>query len=93
MNKSLDRQIEVYEEMIGFLEAEHFAKWVVIHDEQFIGAFEEIEEAARVAYGKFGYGPYLIRQVGAPPMRLRPLLPPMRFMQTVRFGPDPGDPA
>lgn len=70
MNTSLDRQIEVYEGMLESLQAKHYAKWVVIHGEQFIGAFDRIEDAARVASSKFGEDPYLLRQVGAPPAKL-----------------------
>ncbi len=64
----LDRQIAAYEGMQEKLESEHFAKWVVFHDEQFIGAYQEIDDAAREAHRRFGDDPYLIRQVGAPPI-------------------------
>ena len=69
MDTSLDRQIEVYEGMAESLEAKHLARWVVIHGEQFIGAFDRIEDAGRAASSRFGKDPYLLRQVGAPPAK------------------------
>ena len=57
MNTSIDRQIEVYEGMAESLEAKHLARWVVIHGEQFIGAFDRIEDAGRVASCRFGKEP------------------------------------
>ena len=64
----LDRQMAAYDGMQEQLEAEHFAKWVVFHDERFVGAYQEVDDAAREAHRLFGQDPYLIRQVGAPPI-------------------------
>lgn len=63
----LRREIDAYERIQDHLEANHFRKWVVVHDEEFIGAYESFEDAAIDAAKRFGRGPYLIRQVAAPP--------------------------
>lgn len=64
---ALQREIDAYERMQDHLETEHFRKWVVIHNEEFIGSYESFEDAAYDAIRCFGRGPYLIRQVAAPP--------------------------
>ena len=67
---TLSTQIAAYEEMRDVLEVDHFGKWVVFYDEYLIDTYESSEEAAVDAVRRFGRGPYLIRQVGAPPVRL-----------------------
>ena len=67
---TLSSQIVAYEEMRDVLEVDHFGKWVVFYDEDLIDTYESSEEAAVDAVRRFGRGPYLIRQVGAPPVRL-----------------------
>ena len=66
----LDREIAAYNAMRDELERDHIYDWVVFHDEQFIGAYEDFQDAAAEAVRRFGRGPYLIRQVGAQPKRL-----------------------
>ena len=66
----LDSQIAVYERMKPMLDNEHYGKWVVFNAEEFRGSYDSFEEAAEDAMERFGAGPYLIRQVGAPPIRL-----------------------
>jgi len=63
-------EIEAFQRMQRQLEADHMDRWVLVHDGQFIGAFETFELAANDAVRKFGSGPFLIRQVGAPPATL-----------------------
>lgn len=48
------------------LEKEHMGKWVLIRGGALIGLFDSFETAADEAVRKFGSGPYLIRQIGAP---------------------------
>ena len=67
---TLEREIEAYEAMRAELEQEYFDKWVILHDRKVAGAFDSSEECVQFAVEKFGRGPYLIRQVGEPPMRL-----------------------
>ena len=66
----LSEEIAAYDRMREVLEADYFGKWVVVQDGQLIGAFEDFQDAAADAVRKFGRGPYLIRQVGEPPLRL-----------------------
>ena len=63
----LDREIAAYNAMRDELERDHLYEWVVFHDERLIGAYEDFQDAAAEAVRRFGRGPYLIRQVGAPP--------------------------
>lgn len=67
---TLRNEIAAYERMRNDLELDHLGKWVVVHDEKLIGAYESFETAADEAVQRFGRGPYLIRQVGAPPLVL-----------------------
>lgn len=66
----IDREIEAYEAMREKLEAEHMGKWVLLRDRELIGVFDTFEAAAEEAVKRFLSGPYLIRQVGAPPIAL-----------------------
>ena len=71
---SLDDQIAAYEEMKCALESDCFGMWVVFHGGELIDTYETFDSAAHDAVRKFRRGPYLVRQVGAPPARL-PLYP------------------
>ena len=66
----LDREIAAFNAMRDELERDHLYDWVVFHDEQLIGTYEDFQDAAAEAVRKFGRGPYLIRQLGAPPLTL-----------------------
>jgi hypothetical protein len=66
----LDREIAAYETMRADLENRHMGEWVLVFDEKLIGTFPSFDEAAQLAVQDFGRGPYLIRQVGAPPVTL-----------------------
>ena len=68
----LDREYAVFNGMKERLEKEHYLEWVVIHEDEFVGVFDEFEDAAVEAIRRFGRGPYLIKRVGAPPMTLPP---------------------
>ena len=65
---ALSKEIAAYRRMRGIVEADHFGEWVLVHDEQLVSSFDSFEAAAQVALERFGRGPYLIRQVGAPPL-------------------------
>lgn len=64
---SLETEIATFERKREELEQYYNGKFVVIYDGQFIGAFDTFANAAAEAVARFGRGPYLIRQVGAPP--------------------------
>lgn len=66
----VDKELAAYSRLQPGLEADHMGKWVLIHDETLIGLFDSFEAAADDGVGRFGRGPYLIRQVGAPPITL-----------------------
>lgn len=67
---TLKEEIGAYEAMLDDLEIEHLGKWALVHGEELAGTFESFEDAANDAISRFGRGPYLIRQVGAPPLVL-----------------------
>lgn len=66
----LKDDITAFEKMRARLESEHDREWVVFHAGAFVGAFRDFEAAAEQALNRFDVGPYLIRQVGAPPIQL-----------------------
>jgi hypothetical protein len=62
--------IAAYSKMQAELEQKHMGKWVLFHDEGFVAVYDSFEAAAEDAVLRFGRGPYLIKQVGAPPLTL-----------------------
>lgn len=66
----IDTEITAYEAMRENLETEHMGKWVLVRHETLIGVYDSFDAAAEDAVRQFGRGPYLIRQVGAPPVTL-----------------------
>ena len=67
---ALDREIAACESAREPLERDHFGRWVLFRDESLAGDFASYGAAITEAMRRFGRGPYLIRQVGAPPLRL-----------------------
>jgi hypothetical protein len=67
---ALETEIKAYEKKLSELEKSYSGKFVVFKGEDFIGAWDTIDAAATQAVMLFGHGPYLIRQVGAPPLTL-----------------------
>ena len=66
----LSSEIEAFELQRSKLEADHNGEWVVFFDRHLHGLFPTMEAAAADAVRSFGRGPYLIRQIGAPPIVL-----------------------
>jgi hypothetical protein len=62
--------ILAFKKMQAELEAKHMGKWVLFHNETFIGVFESFEATAADAVSRFGRGPYLIRKIGEAPQTL-----------------------
>ncbi len=60
----LEREIHAFEALRDELEKRHHRKFVIFHDDDFAGAFDDFDSAAREAIRLYGRGPYLIRQVG-----------------------------
>lgn len=63
-------EIEAYKAMQSRLEAEHKGEWILMRDCKVIGIYQTFEVAADEAVRLFGRGPYLIREIGAEPLRL-----------------------
>ena len=63
---SIQHDIEAFEQMKPRLEAEQMGQWVLLHNQKLINTFDSFDAAADVAMQRFGRGPFLIRQVGAP---------------------------
>lgn len=66
----LSVEIQAYEGRRDDLAKHYAGKFVVFKGSEFVGAWDTLEMAAANAAAKYGRGPYLIRQVGAPPLRL-----------------------
>ena len=72
----IDDEIKAYEAMQPNLEAEHMGEWVVMRDRTLVGVYNTAEGASAEALRLFGRGPYLIRQIGAPPLRATVMIHP-----------------
>jgi hypothetical protein len=66
----LQSEIKAYDAMRQDLESKHTGKWVLFKGGKLINLYESFDSAAQEAVRKYGRGPYLIRQVGAPPVVL-----------------------
>ena len=71
---ALSAQMAAYDGMRDLLETDHFGKWVVFHGGELVGIYDNDAAAVTDAGHRFGYGPYLIREVGAGPYRLPPVV-------------------
>lgn len=67
---NLDKDIAAYETRRQELETQHMGKWVVFYGAEMVSLYDSFELAAEDAVRRFGRGPYLIRQIGAPPITL-----------------------
>ena len=70
MMPDLDDEIAAYEAMRDNLEAHHMGRWVLVHSRALVGEYDSFEATAEDAVRRFGRGPFLIRQVGAPALTL-----------------------
>lgn len=68
--ESLATEMKTFDARRADLERTYFGKFVVIKGDEVIGAWDTLSAAADEAVRRFGRGPYLIRQVGAPPVTL-----------------------
>jgi len=67
---ALADDIAAYEALRSELETTLLGKWALVRDKKLVGIYDSFEAAAEEAVDKFGRGPYLIRQIGAPPVTL-----------------------
>ncbi|MDE2134277.1 MAG: hypothetical protein KGM97_01270 [Alphaproteobacteria bacterium] len=63
----LDTEIRAFDQKREELERTYPNKFVVFKGDLFVGAWDTLDAAAAEAVRRYGRGPYLIRQVGAPP--------------------------
>jgi hypothetical protein len=66
----LDVEIAAYRSQLFDLESNFRGKWTLFRGAQRIDIYDTFEMAADDAVKRFGSGPYLIRQIGAPPITL-----------------------
>ena len=59
----LERERQYFSEHLVELLSQHLGKFVVIRDDELIGAFNTIEEALADGARRFGLTPFLVRQV------------------------------
>jgi len=64
----LEAELRAYHAEAAKLEATHLGKWVIFRGTSLIAVHDNFENAAADAVNRFGRGPYLIRQIGAPPI-------------------------
>jgi len=67
---AIQDEIDAFNRIRTKLEADHMGKWVLVREAALVGTYETFDQAAADAVRRFGSGPYLIRQVGAPPITL-----------------------
>ena len=60
---ALKTELAAYDRMRAELEAKYTDEWAVVHGDELVGVYTNFQDAARDAGQRFGYGPYLIRQV------------------------------
>lgn len=68
---TLAENIAAFEDSRDQLERERFGRWAVFHNAALAGDFPDLQEAAAFAVQNYGRGPYMIRQIGAPPPQVR----------------------
>ena len=64
--QTLDGNIKAFIDMSEELNQHHAGKFVLVYDGNFVASYDSFDNAARAAVERYGRGPYLIRQVGAP---------------------------
>jgi hypothetical protein len=72
-----DREEATYERIKPAMLETDGGKWITIVGEEVIGPFEDMEEAARAGWRRFGLGPLYVKQLLAqepPPLVLPPYL-------------------
>ena len=65
---TLSENIAAYAKAQNALETNHWGEYAVFYDGDMQGTFQEFHEAMAFAAERWGRGPYLIRQVGRPPL-------------------------
>lgn len=68
MTRPLDTEIAAYQKQAAELETSHADEWVIFKGDNLIALHKTFDAAAADATNQFGRGPFLIRQIGAPPI-------------------------
>jgi hypothetical protein len=68
--KTLAQERKLYAQVRIALEAQARGQWALIRRNELVGTFASLELAAKEAVRRFGRGPYLIREIGAPNVTL-----------------------
>jgi hypothetical protein len=66
----IDAEIAAYLSMQQELEGKYMGQWVLFHQGRLVAVYKSFDDAAKDAVSRFGRGPYLIRQIGAPAVTL-----------------------
>ena len=61
----LDKERQYFADHLAELLSQHLGQFVVVKDDELIGAFNTIEEALAEGARRFGLKPFLVRQVSA----------------------------
>ena len=67
---NLEAELAAYGNMQQELEEKYMGKWVLFYQGKLVSVYASFDDAANEAVARFGRGPYLIRQVGAPAITL-----------------------
>jgi hypothetical protein len=67
---SIQDEIDAFNKLQPELETKHMGEWILIRDRKVVGLFPTFDAAAAEALQRFGRGQYLIREIGAEPIRL-----------------------
>jgi hypothetical protein len=63
MPKPLDTELETYQRQRDRLLSQYEGKYVLIHDDEVVGAYESEIDAIYQGYDRFGNVPFLVKQV------------------------------
>lgn len=66
----IQSEIAAHARMRAELESKHMGKWVLFKNQKLVSVYESFDAAAEDAVRRFGRSPFLLRQVGAPPMTM-----------------------
>lgn len=62
---ALERELATFRSKLQELKAEHEGKFVLVHGDEVVDAFNSYEDALKAGYDRFGLAPFLVKQVHA----------------------------
>ena len=72
--EAINQEKAAYEASRKYLEQAHLGEWVIFYGGEFIGAYEDFQDAAKDGLNRFGSETFLLKQVGAPYPEVRSFL-------------------